>query len=189
MDRLLSALCPHLEKLAHRFAEPGSSPASTADLAQEAAVRLWQRLAQFQGGPDDEQTAAMFTDWLGQIVRHLAQDRQRQRHAQRRAPPRPLRPLEASPLGDSSADPAPNDPVARGPSPSAKVRADERASLIRQALEKIPDPTNRKIVELCFFDGLSLRQIAGQLGVSYDKVRQGYHRSLRLLERELGDVL
>jgi RNA polymerase sigma factor (sigma-70 family) len=188
MDRLLAVLRPRLEKLARRYVEPGSGQASTADLVQEAALRLWQRLAQFQGGPDDRQTLAMFQDWLRQLVRHLAQDRLRQRHAQRRRPPRGLRQLEATaPEGSSSA--AGNDPPASGPTPSANVRSDEQAALIRKALEKIPDPTNRKIVELCFFEGLSLRQIAAQLGLSYDKVREGYHRSLRLLERELRDVL
>jgi len=188
MERLLAVLRPQLEKLARRFAEPGSSRASTADLAQEAALRLWQRLGQFQGGPDDEQTAAMFQEWVSQLVRHLARDKQRQQHAQRREPPGRLCQLgPAAPEGSSST--AVNDPAAPGPTPSASVRADERAQLIRKAVERISDPTNRKIVELCFFDGLSLRQIAAQLGLSYDKVRQGYHRSLKFLERELGDVL
>jgi RNA polymerase sigma factor (sigma-70 family) len=189
MDRLLTVLRPRLEKLARRFAEPGSSRGSTADLAQEAALRLWQRLAQFQGGPDDEQTAAMFQDWVSQLVRHLARDRQRQRHAQRREPPGGLRRLGGAAGGGASSGAGGNDPAASGPTPSANVRAEEQAHLIRKALQKIPDPTNRKIVELCFFDGLSLRQIAGQLNLSYDKVRQGYHRSLKLLERELGDAL
>jgi RNA polymerase sigma factor (sigma-70 family) len=187
MDRLLAVLRPRLEKLARRFAAPGSTQASTADLAQEAAVRLWQRLSQFQGGPDDAQTAAMFQEWLSQMVRHLAQDRERQRHAQRREPPRELRRIEHPGPGESSSAAAENDPPAGGPSPSANVQGDEQAQLIRRALEKITDPTNRKIVELCFFEGLSLRQIAGQLNLSYDKVRQGYHRSLKLLQRELGD--
>jgi RNA polymerase sigma factor (sigma-70 family) len=189
MDRLLAVLHPRLEQLARRYAEPGCSRASTADLVQEAALRLWQRLAQFQGGPDDEQTAAMFQNWLRELVRRLAQDRQRQRHAQRRQPPEGVRRLPAAGPGGSSGSPGRNDPAASGSTPSARVRADEQARLIRKALEKIPDPTNRKIVELCFFEGLSLRQIAGQLQLSYDKVRQGYHRSLRLLERELRDLL
>ena len=48
---------------------------------------------------------------------------------------------------------------------------------------------DREIVRLCFFDGLSLRQIAERLQLSYDKVRQRYHRSLKVLERELGGLL
>jgi RNA polymerase sigma factor (sigma-70 family) len=189
MDRLLAALRPRLEQLARRYAEPGCSHASTADLVQEAALRLWQRVAQFQGGRDDEQTAAMFQDWVRQLVRHLARDRQRQRHAQRREPLGGVRRLDLAAPSGSSGHPGANDPAAGGSTPSAKVGADEQARLIRKALEKIPDPMNRSIIELCFFDGLSLRQIAGWLNLSYDKVRQGYHRSLRLLERELGDVL
>jgi RNA polymerase sigma factor (sigma-70 family) len=188
MERLLAVLRPRLEKLARQFAEAATTEASTADLAQEAAVRLWQRLDQFHGRPDDAQTAAMFQEWLSQLVRHLARDKERERHAQRREPRRGLRRLEAAAQGGASSQGG-NDPPASEPTPSAKLRGEEEANLVRKALNQIPDETDRKIVELCFFEGLSLRRIAGQLNLSYDKVRQGYHRSMKLLQRELGDML
>src|SRR5205823_6394028 len=75
------------------------------------------------------------------------------------------------------------DPAASDPTPSANVQADEQARLIRAALERIPDTTDREMVRLCFFEGLSLRQIAERLNLTYDEVRERYHSSLRLLER------
>ena len=189
LERLLAALRPRLEQLARGYPEPGGSRESTADLAQEGAVRIWQKLDQFQGGEDDAQTLAMFHDWVARIVRHLAVDGQRERHAQRREPPGGLRHLPTAEAGESSSGGGGIDPAASGPTPSANLQADEQARLIRAALERIPDATDREMVRLCFFEGLSLRQIAERLNLTYDKVRERYHHSLRLLERELGGLL
>jgi len=57
--------------------------------------------------------------------------------------------------------------------------------LIRAALERIPDETDRTIVRLRFFAGLSLHQIAEQLAMSYDKVVERSHAGLKSVEKEL----
>jgi RNA polymerase sigma factor (sigma-70 family) len=189
MDRLLAILRPYLQELARRHTVPGCATESTADLVQEAALRLWQRLPQFQGGPDDEQTAAMFHDWLSQLVRHLALDKQRQRHAQRREPPHGRLPLDAPGSGESGDEQGGLDPASSGPSPSTNVQAHEQARLIREALARIPADQDREIVRLSFFEGLSLRDIARRLNLSYDKVRERYHCTLRRLEHELKGLL
>jgi DNA-directed RNA polymerase specialized sigma24 family protein len=44
-------------------------------------------------------------------------------------------------------------------------------------------------LRLCFFEGLSLREIAGRLNLSYDKVRERHHCTLRRLEQELKGLL
>jgi RNA polymerase sigma factor (sigma-70 family) len=189
LEQLLAELRPRLELLASRYVDPANAGDSTADLVQEAALRIWQKLAQFQGGPDDAQTAAMFHKWVSQLVHHVGVDKQRERTAQRRAPAqRPLR-LDAAPGADTSSAAGGLDPAAGGPTPSANVGAAEEARLIRDALDKIPDDTDREIVHLCFFQGLSLCQIAEKLNLSYDKVRERYHQCLRFLDRELGELL
>jgi RNA polymerase sigma-70 factor (ECF subfamily) len=185
LDQLLALLRPHLEQLARRYADPDCVTESTADLVQEAALRIWQKLDQFRGVEDAEQTTAMFQEWVKQLVGHLGLDRQRAHHAQRRGPSQPLLRLDASQGGEASG--AGIDPAASGPTPSANAGLEEEAQRIRAALEKLPEVTDREIVRLCFFDGLSLRQIAERLQLSYDKVRQRYHRSLKALERELGE--
>jgi RNA polymerase sigma factor (sigma-70 family) len=189
LDELLASLRPILDQLARAHGEPGCASESTADLVQEAALRIWQRLGQFRGGADAAQTAAMFHDWVRQLVQHLALDRQRQRHAQRREPPQPLVPLDAAQAGAMSSTGDGIDPAASGPTPSANVGAEELAQHVQAALGKIAEATDREIVRLCFFEGLSLRQIAQRLALSYDKVRERYHHSLKVLERELGGLL
>jgi RNA polymerase sigma factor (sigma-70 family) len=66
------------------------------------------------------------------------------------------------------------------------LRTDEQARLVQAALERLADDTDRAILRLRFFDGLSLRQIAERLALSYDKVREHYQSGLGQLERELG---
>jgi RNA polymerase sigma factor (sigma-70 family) len=188
-ERLLAGLRPHLEALARRHAEPGCATESTADLVQEATLRIWQKLDQFHGAADQPQTAAMFFDWVSQLVGHLAIDKARERHAQRRSPPGGLLRLgERGPAGSGSSVGG-LDPVASGPTPSTNARADEQAQRIREALAKIPDDTDSEIVRLCFYETLPLRQVAERLNLSYDKVRERYHRCLRRLEHELEGLL
>jgi RNA polymerase sigma factor (sigma-70 family) len=67
------------------------------------------------------------------------------------------------------------------------MQATERDLAVKQALDELIDETSRKIVRLRFFDGLSLRQISEQLDLSYDKARELYNASLRILEQKLDE--
>jgi RNA polymerase sigma factor (sigma-70 family) len=61
--------------------------------------------------------------------------------------------------------------------------------MIRRALAKIPDATEREILRLRFFEGLSLRQVAERVQVNHETVRQRYHAVLRRLQRDLKGLL
>jgi RNA polymerase sigma factor (sigma-70 family) len=185
VDRLFAELEPYMERVAREVAEPGAATESASDIVQEAKVRAWQRLAQFQGGTSDAHTRAMLHAWVGQIVRRVAWNVREARNAlRRRAPNRVLVPIGGG--GSSSrSQGAGLDPAGSGATPSAAVRKDEEAWLVRLALEKAPDATGREVVRLSFFDGLSVRQAAERLGISYAQAREHYHGTLRRLEREL----
>ena len=186
MDSLLAVLRPHLEMLAREYADPGRAEGSAADLVQEAWLRAWQKLDQFQGGASDEETLAKFRVWVEQIVHRLGLNARRDRNAQRRRPQgRAI--VHLSSAGGSSR-PRGASPPAAGPTPSANVRQDEEAELVRTALARLPEPLDREILRLRVFEGVSLRQIAERLEISYDKVRERYKVSLRILERELGEL-
>lgn len=60
---------------------------------------------------------------------------------------------------------------------------------MRAALERMPSVTDRAILLLRIFVGLSLRQISGRLKISYEKVRERYQQGLRHMERQLGGWL
>jgi RNA polymerase sigma factor (sigma-70 family) len=186
METLLEALRPRLEMLAREYADAGRGDGSAADLVQEAWLRAWQKLGQFEGGASDEETLAKLRAWVEQIVHRLGLNARRDRNAQRRRPQgRAIVHLSSA---QGSSRPRGASPPASGPTPSANVRQDEEAALVRSALEKLPEPLDREILRLRVFEGVSLRQIAEQLAVSYDRVRERYRVSLRLLERELGDL-
>jgi RNA polymerase sigma factor (sigma-70 family) len=189
LDHVLALLRPHLEQLARRYADPARGRASASDLVQEAWLRAWQKLEQFQGGADDAETLALFRAWVGQIVRRVGLNAQRHQQTQRRRPAQGIVRLGTPGTGDSTNEACNPEPPDREPTPSTNVRTDEQTRLIQTALEKIPDENGRAILRLRFFDDLSLRQIAERLGLSYDQVRARYQVALQRLERELGPLL
>ena len=58
--------------------------------------------------------------------------------------------------------------------------------MLAAALEKLPE-RERNIVILRFYHGLSARETANRVGVSYANVRVLQHGALRKLRRYLGD--
>ena len=185
LDRLLAAISPRLKQLALSQDGFNCAAESVSDLVQEVAVRIWQKLNQFQGSEHDADSYAMFLQWADQVVRHLASDMRRDRNTLRRSPLKGFVSLEATTSEDERIRPL--EPAGQEPSPSWAVQATERELAVKQALEKLIDETSRKIVCLRFFDGLSLRQISEQLDLSYDKVRELYNASLRILEQKLDE--
>jgi RNA polymerase sigma-70 factor (ECF subfamily) len=185
---LLNMLRPWLDDLTRRYAA-GPADESASDLGQEARLRVWQKLGQFRGADDEDQALAMFKVWVAQIVRRVGLNARRDHSAQRRKPPGKLKALDPA---TSSADSRPGegvDPPARGHTPSSNAAGAEQSDRLRAALDRLEDATDRAIVRLRFFEGLSLRQIAERLDVNAEKVRQRYHAVLRRLERELeGDA-
>lgn len=188
MDQLLAVIRPWLEQLARGYADPRRPDESTSDLAQEAWLRAWQKLDQFRGGGDDEQTRARFRAWLSQIVHRLGLNALRGRQTQRRKPPGKRLRVRPAPA-DESASQNGIEPAASGPTPSANMQAEEQMRRIRGALQQIADTTDREIVRLRFFEGWSLRQIARHLHTNQEQVRQRYHAVMEQLERELRDLL
>jgi RNA polymerase sigma factor (sigma-70 family) len=180
---LLAVIRPWLEQRARGYADPRHPSASASDLAQEAWLRAWQKLPQFHGGGDDEQTLAMFRVWVGRILQRLGLNAVRDREAQHRMPPGGIVRLGGE-SGRSGRDPAASEPT-----PSAHAAADEQEQRVRVALERIADDTDREIVRLRFFEGLSLRQIAGRLQTNHENVRQRFHAVLLRLERDLKELL
>jgi RNA polymerase sigma factor (sigma-70 family) len=182
IDQLMAVLRPHLEQLARGQAAPTGSR-SASDLVQEALLRVWQKLDQFQGTTDDAQTQAMFRSWVGRLFTRLGLNTHRDRHAKRRRPPQKILPLQAGDTTESGVDPPGREPTA-----STHLRRDEESQRIRAALARLPDETGRAILRLHFFEGESLRQISARLGLSYDKVRELYQAGMHHLEQELGQA-
>lgn len=187
MDELLTVLRPHLENLARRYADAAHASESTSDLVQEAWLRAWQKIDQFQGGRDDAETLAMFRAWAGQIVHRLGINAKRDRQAAKRAPAgRAVLPLSAR-RGGTTGRRRRTSPAAADPSPSACMARSEETRRVQDALAKLDDKLDRDIVRLRVFEGLTLRETASRLGITVDQVRGRFQSALRQLERELGE--
>lgn len=189
IDELLALIRPWIEQAARQAAPQHRPDGSTSDLVQEALLRAWQKLDQFQGGGDEVQSLAMFRAWLARIVSRLGFNAARDGKARQRTPPGKLLRLDGQGPADSGDSAAGIDPSAAEPTPSAAVLADERARLVRAALDRLTDPLDRDIIQLRFFEAHSLRQIALKLGCNHETVRQRYHALLRELGKELRGLL
>jgi RNA polymerase sigma factor (sigma-70 family) len=181
IDALLQRMRPWIEQVARDQSAPHCPDHSVSDLVQEAWLRAWQKLDQFQGTADEAQSLAMFRAWLERIVSRLGLNVARDADAQHRKPPGKLLRLNSA----TEDSPPGLDPPAPVPTPSANASADEHLRLLQEALAGLSDPLDRDIIRLRFFDGLSLRQIALQVGGNHETIRERYHAVLARLQQRL----
>ncbi|MCU0977632.1 MAG: sigma-70 family RNA polymerase sigma factor [Pirellulaceae bacterium] len=128
------------------------------DLAQETLVEAWRSLRQFDG-------RCRFSTWLYGILRH--------RFLKARRKPRP------AVGGDETAARQPS----REAEPLAAAQQAEDARLVQTALAALPDE-HRAVLELRFFAGAALDEIATLLGCPVGTVKSRLHHGLEKLRRE-----
>ena len=79
-------------------------------------------------------------------------------------------------------------PAQRDPSPSDQITEAETACAVRDAVEQLP-PSQREVVELAYFRGLSYRDVARATGIpegtAKSRVRLALARLETLLDRQL----
>jgi RNA polymerase sigma-70 factor (ECF subfamily) len=127
------------------------------DLVQETLIEAWRSLARFDG-------RCQFSTWLYGILRHRFLKGRRHGNAT------PV-PSSAAPRGDSSAT-----------SPDLLAEASEDAQRVRQAVASLPEE-HRLVVELRFFAGATLDEIAAALGCPLGTVKSRLHHALEKLRR------
>ena len=177
--RALVALAePFLRAQVSKVMGPRWPQQSASDLTQETWHKAWASIHDFRGGPTAADTAAMFRAWLGKILQSQWKNSVRAMLAKKREPGEAIVPLDAGAAeGGMALDPA--DP---GPAPSVEIRRREKVTEAAEALDRLEDPRDRDVLRLYFYDGLSFRDIAAELGITLDKVRTSYHRGLERLQ-------
>jgi RNA polymerase sigma factor (sigma-70 family) len=188
VDRILELVRPHMEAVARGYIDPGRGTESTSDLVQEAWLRAWQKLDQFEGGKDDHECLAMFHGWVGQIVSRLGLNHRRDQNALKRSP-------EGGAIvsieGDGARRTKDDSSIhltGSGTTPSGVVCRNEAMKAVHDALERVGDSVDRTIVQLRFFEGVSLKEIAARLKLDYNSVRERYALLLVRLESILGSL-
>ena len=128
------------------------------DLSQETLVEAWRSLARFDG-------RCQFSTWLYGILRHRFLKERRHQNAARSAAPDALGEVPCS-----------------SHTPSSSAEASEDASRIRQAVASLPE-VHRLVVELRFFAGATLDEIAAALGCPLGTVKSRLHHALDKLRQ------
>lgn len=139
------------------------SAADAEDVAQEAFVKAYYAMSRFRAG-------AAFRPWLLTIVANEA--RNRRRSAGRREA-LTLRLSQGRPSGDAA------------PSPEVSAIRGERAALLLDAVNKLPD-ADRQVIACRFFLGLSEAETAATLKVARGTVKSRLSRALDRLREVLG---
>jgi len=176
---------PYLLNQAQSLLGTGWQNKSVSDLTQETWLHVTGGIQGFRSGDDDQQTAALFRAWLRKIMKHIFLNWIRDDGAQRRKAPLGIISLNALSM-ENSADGSPGlEPIADQSSISAGLRREERHALIRRVLDELPDRDDRDLVQLHFFEGLSLREIARRRGVSDGTIGNRMQSILELLLPDL----
>lgn len=129
------------------------------DLVQETLVEAWRSLARFDG------CRCRFSTWLYGILRHRFLKGRRRHNAAR---------LSASDaLGQEPC-------TARSPDRSAEMSED--AQRVRRAVTSLAEE-HRLVVELRFFTGATLEEIAAVLGCPLGTVKSRLHHALEKLRK------
>lgn len=155
MDRLLGA---HYKQMYHVALKITRDPVKAEDVTQEAAVQVLRRIEQFR-------SEARFGSWLCRIVVNTALLRHRR---EKRLVPTPeiFSPLAA----------------AREPGPDKLASDRELLHLTDAFLSDLRDG-DRELFLRRFVDGLSLKRISKETGLSLPALKSRFHRArLRLKE-------
>jgi RNA polymerase sigma-70 factor, ECF subfamily len=166
IDRAKAGEASAFERLAGRHAAPlwrcalalGQDSHWAEDLAQETLVEAWRSLARFDG-------RCRFSTWLYGILRHRFLKGRRGQNA----------------VGlSASVAIAQKQCTRRSPDQSAEVSED--AQRVRRAVASLPEE-HRQVVELRFFAGATLDEIAAALGCPLGTVKSRLHHALEKLRQ------
>jgi RNA polymerase sigma factor (sigma-70 family) len=176
---------PYMLEIVRRDKGPTLPDLSVSDLTQQAWQRVMVGIAEFRGGPDEVQTAAMFRAWLRQILKHTHLNQRRQGTAQRRKAPTRLLSLDVA-LSDGSSEDRPGcEPISKELTASTNAIRDERKVRIKRAIDRLNDPVGRDVLRLRLFEGLTFEKVGAQLGMSNHDVRVRFQETLDRLRDEL----
>lgn len=135
------------------------SPEDAEDILQDAFVRAFEKLDQFQG-------ESSFYTWIYRIAVNLALSGHRRRRVRTVAAIRRRALLRGPHPVDESAEADPSVPLERA----------ERERLVRAALDQL-GPEHRAVVLLKDFDGRRYEEISEILGIPVGTVRSRLHRA------------
>jgi len=148
----------HAARLWHCALALGKDSHWAEDLAQETLVEAWRCLARFDG-------RCQFSTWLYGVLRHRFLKGRRHQNA----------------AGLSTPDGLGQVPCTAS-TPDRTAEASEDAERVRRAVASLPEE-HRLVVDLRFFAGATLDEIAAALGCPLGTVKSRLHYALEKLRQ------
>jgi RNA polymerase sigma factor (sigma-70 family) len=144
------------------------SPADLEDAQQQAEFALMEAIASYDTAHIGKQDGCSFNTHLHQVVTRRFQDFLKSRRRYERGLDRSKSAETASESGHSKTSPRAHDSARDDPARRAQRReANER---LREVLDRL-DPDQRQLWDR-LAEGMKLRDIAEELGISYDKAKR-----------------
>jgi RNA polymerase sigma-70 factor (ECF subfamily) len=144
-------------------------PTAADDVTHDVFVRLWRRPARFDSARGE------LGPYLRLMARSRALDLWRERQAAGRAHDRLVAVVDVDPL------PAGDDPL-------QQAVASDRASVVRHALDQLPD-SQREAVVLAYWGGLTAEEISRRVDVPLGTVKSRIRLGLTKLRSSVGELL
>ncbi|RLT44345.1 MAG: sigma-70 family RNA polymerase sigma factor [Chloroflexi bacterium] len=138
------------------------------DVTQEVFLRLWQRPESF------DPTRGRLLSWLMSVTRNRAIDERRKLSRRARSED------QADPLPELAEHGADGDP------PVALALAEVRRA-VRGAMQSLP-PSQRQVVELAYFGGLTQVEISERIGVPLGTVKTRVRLAMQKLRQALDEA-
>ncbi len=152
-----------------------------SDVVQDALGEASQRLPEFL-----RERPVPFCSWLRRLtLLHLSWAHRFHLGAGKRSAARDVG-LQTSASADAPAA-AFDRPADTGTSPSREAVRDEECELVRAILARLEGP-DRTVLELRYFERLSLAEIADRLGIGSSAVKMRHHRALKRFRTLLEDT-
>lgn len=171
MEAFEELVARHRDKVYARAFTMMRNEEEALDLSQEAWVKGWQRLAQFQGD-------SSFSTWITRIVINLCLDELR-RHKRQRSES-----IEA--LDEETGGVERQMPVVEA-NPTAGLESQELRTRIDEAMKKLSDE-HRTVLTLHEFQDMEYKEIARVLGCSIGTVMSRLFYARRRLAGLLSDL-
>ena len=153
MEAFEELVARHRDKIFARAILMVRNEEEALDLSQEAWVKAWQRLVQFQG-------ESSFATWITRIVINLCLDHLRR---QKRVRAESVEALEEESGGVERQMPV------ELVNPTEGLEKEEMRQRIDEAMEKLTD-AHRTVLMLHEFEGLEYKEIAKRVGISIGTV-------------------
>ena len=149
---------------------------SHSDLIQEVVFRVWTKIDQFKG-TEHEHASAMFDQWVRITSQSVLKNLHRSRTAKKRNPENQIQQIDESNQVFAQKN--------RDQTASAIYSTKEQVERLNTAMDQCLNDECQNIVNLRVVEGLSLKEIAERLSMTYEQVRYKFKTSLETLEKGL----